>query len=474
MNAALRDYALLYRIALAKFRARNYAVLCCLALLFALFVGMLTWMKTSDPFAVVANCLRAVFGIIAFAGLVVFVPAAVKMNTPANAVLVPRLRRRLMGLTVLVWLFATVMGTLLASGSIVPVQIAFLAVGLWIVGFGLFCSGHQAGMGFLFLLPMAYISRAFPVDWIAWFAKAPVVVVASLLMLALGAYTVKTMFPCGGDRHFRQRAAQALATNRMSGEEQFRQPHVSRLGLWAYRASLARDCARRDAGALLMHVLGPATHWTQRFLPMVVFVATATLVMAVARHFAPAGMLKALAAGSWVVVSSALFVQVFDHHRRLMRLSLTGGEQNLVRLAPAMPGAADRFNRRLGGRLLLAGLGEWVMVSAAVLLLLALIGVPAPIRVVSACFCFLTLPLAASSLRNHARRSVTGGWWPFVWLLVSLGVCLLAGALMHRMLGTSTLLAAVLAAVVWTGVAVAWRWRRLAAAPHAFPVGRLA
>lgn len=474
MNAVLRDYALLYRTALVKLSARNYAVLCCLALLFALFVGALAWMKTSDPFAVVANCLRVVFGMIALTGLVAFVPAAVQMNTPANAVLVPRLRRRLMASTVLVWLTAAAVGTLLAASSIVPVQIAFLGVGFWIIGYGLFSSGHPSGMAFLFLLPMSYLSRAFPGDWEAWFGQAPVVVMASLLMLAFGAYTIKTMFPCGGDGHFRRRAAQALATNRMSGDEQVRQPQVSRFGLRVYRAALASDCARRDAGALLMHVLGPATHWTQRFLPMVVFVATAALVMAVARHFAPPGMLKSLTTGSWVVASSVLLVQVFDHQRRLKRLSRTGGEQNLVRLAPAMPGAAGRFNRRLAGRLLLAGLGEWVMVSAAVLSLLALIGAPWPIMAVSACFCVLTLPLSASSLRDHARRSVTGSWWPVVWLLVSLGLCLMAGTLMHRMAGTSTLLAAVLAAVVWTGVAVAWRWRRMAGAPHAFPVGRLA
>ena len=72
------------------------------------------------------------------------------------------------------------------------------------------------------------------------------------------------------------------------------------------------------------------------------------------------------------------------------------------------------------------------------------------------------------------HRSGGGEWWLFLGLIVSLGGCLAAGVLASRMLGTEILPVAALASVLLAGVAVGWRWRRLAAAPHAFPVGRIA
>lgn len=475
MSAALRDYALLWRAALAKRHARANAVLCGLALLCACFVGLLVWLKTADPFAVGVNGMRAVFVVMGFAALMYYAPAAVRLNTPANAMLVPRMRRRLRQLTVLVWVAAAAGSALLTVGTSLPAHITFLCVGLWVVALGMAISGHALGTWIQGLLPLLFIfGTSMPREWLALLGSAPVFAVAGLLALALGAYTLDTMFPQGGERHFRLQAARRLAADQVTVAGLAKQARTGRLGLWVYRVALARDCARRNGGALLMHVLGPAVHWTERVLPLVLFSGLAAGALVVLLDLVSADTLAAIAGGSWVVALSALFVQLFNYERRSMRLAFTRGEQSLARLAPGMPGCAAVFNRRLAWRLLQASVLEWAVLSILMLGLVALTGAAAPILALLACASALTLPLLAANLRDHARSSGSGGWRLFVWMLAALGLSFLAGLVVHRPLGLSLLEGAALAAVPLTALAVAWRWNRLAGAPHAFPVGRLA
>lgn len=475
MNATLRDYALLWRAALAKRHARANAVLCALALLSACFVGLLVWFKTSDPLAVGINGLRAVFVVMMFAALMYFAPAAIRLNTPANAMLVPRMRRRLLQLTVLVWFTTVALSTLLALGTSLPAHLTFLGVGFCCIMLGLAISGHTLGTWIQGLLPLVFVfGSSIPSAWVEPLGRAPVFALASLLLLALGACTLATMFPHGGDRHFGRQAARKLATDQMTVEGLARRPRTVRLGVWAYGAVLGRDCARRDGGALLMHVLGPGVHWTHRILPLVFFAAAAAGVLLALRTLASVDPLAALTNGSWVFASTALLVQVFDYQQRSIRLAFTCGEQSLVKLAPGMPASAGVFNRQLARRLLQTSLVEWAVVSILMLCLLAVAGAPAPILAMQACVCFLALPLLATNLRDHARDSGSGGRWMFQWMLVALGLSFFAGALMRQAFGLPLLQGAALASVLLSAMAVAWRWRRLAGAPHAFPVGRLA
>lgn len=474
MNAVLRDFSLLWRAALTIRHPRVNAWLGALALLAMLVVGLLTWVKAFDPLEVAINCLRACFVVMAFGWLMYFVPNAVKLSTPANAVLVPRVRRRLKQLTVLAWLAATTLSALLALGTPLPLHIPFLGVGCWLIALGLNASGHRAGVVVLCGFPMLFMfNRAIPRDWLALLATAPGLAAASLLMLAFGAWTLDTMFPKGGDRHFRLRAAHKLALERATVAGQSKQGQVPRLGLWVYGAALRRDSARRDSGALLMHLLGPAGHWTQLAASVPVVLAGAALVMFLLRQRASADTLEAIAGGSWTAVSWAMLILLFNYERRFMRLEFSRGEQTLLKLAPAMPGAAGAFNRQLARRLLGAALGEWLLLSALMLGVVAISGAPAEILWTQACLCCLVLPLLAAVLRDHAHRSGSAGWWLGLGLAASLGACFASATLVNRVSGTPVLPAAALTAVLLAVAAVAWRWRRLAGAPHAFPVGRL-
>lgn len=475
MKAAFSDYLLLWRAALAVRHPRTGAWLRGMALVCALVIGAAVQAKTGSPFDAAVNGLRAAYAILGFGCLMYFVPGILKLTTPANAVLVPRMRRRARQLTTQLWLASTLVSALLALGSLIPAQVVFLGVGLWLIALGLARSGHAAGKWLQFLLPLVVVfHRAIPRELVAHLASPAMLAVAVVLMLALGAYTLDMMFPRGGDRHFRLQQVQKLVNDQMTVGGQVRQARSPRPVLWLYGAVLRRDCARRDAPALLMHLQGPLVHWTQRALILLAMVAIAGIVMALLRTWASPETVEGVANGSWIGLSWGLAIQLFDHERRLMRLSFSRGEQGLVRLAPAMPGSGEAFNRGLGRQLLRAALIEWAGVSAAILAALAITGAPASVLWHQAGICCLTLPLVAATLRDHARRSGSSGWWLVLGLFASVGLSFATASLLHILLDTPLLPAAALFSVVLAVLAVTLRWRRLAAAPHAFPVGRLA
>lgn len=472
---ALRDFGLLWRAALAIRHPRTNAVLGGFALFCALIVGLLVLMHTGDPFATTINGARAACAVLLFGWLMYFIPGAIKLNTPANAQLVPRMRRRLVQLTVLAWTGAVGMATLLATGTALGPHVVFVCVGVWLIALGLARSGHPAGKAIQFLVPMLVImASSMPRAQLVLLAGGPAFPVVALLVLALGAFTLEVMFPHGGERHYRLYAAQKLVSDQMSVAGQFRKAQVPRVGWRIYQAAFRHDLARRNTRALLMHLLGPAVHWTGRMLPMAFLVGIAAGAMAVLRQVAGADTLEKIAGGTWLAVSALLVAHLLDHERRLMRLSFTRAEQTLVRMTPAMPAAASAFNRYLARALLLGGLGDWAIISVGSLCIVALSGAPAAILWMQACICCLALPLLATPLRDHARRAGSGEWRFVLWQGVSLAACFLAGIGAQRLLGTPVLPVAALASVALAAASVAWRWRRLAAAPHAFPVGRLA
>ena len=228
MSPALNDFALLWRAALA--RAHRHANVCLYggALLLALAVGALVFFQMEDMLDALMAGLRVAFLVLAFGWIMYFIPGAIKLNTPANAALVPRMCRRARQLTVLAWISATAISALVALGTPIPAHIAFLGVGVWLIAMGLTSGGHRAGPWIQFMLPMLFIARpVIPHAWLAQLDNPFVLTVLTLLMLALGAYTLDTMFPHGGDRHFKLRQAQKRVTDQGTMEGQLG-GHVSR------------------------------------------------------------------------------------------------------------------------------------------------------------------------------------------------------------------------------------------------------
>jgi len=146
----------------------------------------------------------------------------------------------------------------------------------------------------------------------------------------------------------------------------------------------------------------------------------------------------------------------------------------LLRLAPVMPASPSAFNRSVARMLLGRAVFSWCVLVAVVLGLTAAAGPSGPGFFRQACLCCLTLPLLATNLRDHARRSSLLGLGPVLVLALTAGISFAAGAVANRTVGLPVTAGAALASIVIALVVISWRWQRSVEAPVAFPVGRLA
>lgn len=102
MNAALKDYYLLWRMVLSIRHARTNTILFGFAVFAALCVGALVQLEEREPLHTASAAVRVALASLLGGWMMYFVPGAVKLNTPFTARMVPRMRRRLMALTALV------------------------------------------------------------------------------------------------------------------------------------------------------------------------------------------------------------------------------------------------------------------------------------------------------------------------------------------------------------------------------------
>lgn len=238
MTPALRDYGLLWSTATASRDARAMWAFRLIALTLPLAVGLLAWTHTGSLAQTLGFALRVPVAVLLFAALTFYVPGAIRLNTPANARLVPRMRRRLAELTVLVWSLSTATAVLMAWDTPVPAATVGLATAAWLVGLGLSSAGYQIGSVIQIGLLFGIIWREHvPAMQFGPAAMAGIV----LLLLALAARTLELMFPNGGDRHWERRHAQARAIERTRPEGLMRQASSGlRFGRSLYIAALRR------------------------------------------------------------------------------------------------------------------------------------------------------------------------------------------------------------------------------------------
>lgn len=469
MSPALRDYALLWSTATASRDSRAKWMFVLVALTLPLVVGMLVWARTGALAEALGYAVRMPVGVYLFAALSFYVPGAIRLNTPANARLVPRMRRRLVELTVFIWGAGTAAMTLLAWDTAISAPIIATATFAWLVGLGLGSAGYQIGTLMQIAVPMTVIARQRVPETLF---EQPMFAGIVLLLLALGARTLELMFPNGGDRHWERRQAQQRVIERTSPEGMMRQASRVRLGGALYAAALRRNSTALRAPAVMLAVLGPAMHWTQRYLPLLALTLLALAVVALVRL---SGSTTAFA-GGWVIgmCQAMLFAQLFTYEQRSQRLADTRTEQSLLRMAAAIPAAPGPFNRQLNASLLRMAVLDWTAVVACLLAVSAFAGAARPNLLLQAQICCLTLPLLSANVRDHARSSGPGLLRLVGALLAALALSLGTGALLYKLAGTPVMPVAAAASTVLAAAVAAWRWRRAVAAPHAFPVGRLA
>ncbi|VXB45792.1 hypothetical protein [Massilia sp. 9I] len=470
MKARLQDYRTLWRAAVSQSNAWSTRFIQASVWLTVLMLGA-GMALTDGPRTAIAFLWSAVFVILLLNWGWRFMPGAVKLNSPANAKLVPQMRARLVELSCIVCI-AGIAGIASAphADSTLLVGALFWTV-LITLGTGLAAAGHPAGSPIVTAGMFCAVFAGKLTATLSSVLSHPIVILLSLPLYA-GAIVVavRAMFPQGGERHWNMEARRA----RWGDAAGKRDPFVERVAAvhtkgW-YAASLRRDCVRRDGRRLLLHALGPKHHLGE--------MAVATCLLAVV--LAVLGIFMGWKAGldtvrgiGWLFAALLLFVPL-SHSLRLGQLAGSHpAEQSLARLAPAAPASSAAFNRQLGRSLLLRALAGWLMASSLGLLLMALGGAGASTLLLLAGVCCLALPMVALPLRDHAARRKQSGIVGILLVLLSFASCLVLATMTGRIMGLPVMLVAVFLGIAVTVLAVVRGLRTMEAAPCAFPAGRM-
>jgi hypothetical protein len=241
-----------------------------------------------------------------------------------------------------------------------------------------------------------------------------------------------------------------------------------------YRLALRYERFRADPGTMLMHALGPTAHWTAWIgaIAVVLLLGVGGRVLLASTHV-PA--VDTFAHGVFGAAPGLLaLVIVFSTAQYGQQLRRTRGEQALLRLTP-LAGDAALLNRRLATRLLRQALAIWVLLTVAVLAVTLSFasGPDGLLRQLALC-CVAGQAAMMGLLGDYA--SERGGW--NIALALRAGSYVLVQALAAVGLGTLTGTTAwpwlIEISLAVCAVQLRLDWKRMLAAPPAFPAGRMA
>jgi hypothetical protein len=261
---------------------------------------------------------------------------------------------------------------------------------------------------------------------------------------------------------------------RAQGKQATAEGMVGQGNLSFYRVALRCDRRRADPAAMLMHALGPTAHWTAWIgaIAVLLLIGGGANIMLGWPH----GAAMQAFVGQFAIVGPGLLalIVLFSTAQYGQQLRRTRGEQALLRLTP-LAGNAALLNRRLSTRLLRQALAICALLTVAVMSasLWFNTGPDALLRQLALC-CVAGQAAMMGLLGDHA--SERGGW--NVALALRAGACVFVQALVAMGLGKLTGMTAWpwLIAIPLAVCAVQLRldWKRMLAAPPAFPAGRMA
>ena len=484
MIAALDDYRRIVRVAVIQRETSALKFMAVLAALLGLGLAAGTifavWRHMLNPVVLA----RATVGLAGFWLAIIwaacYIPGSILMNSATNARLLPRQRQRLLEMAAACWLI----GVLSAAVVFGTWAVAPLA-GLYLIGTPLMLAGHRQAVALVFIASVwPFVSKhALPPAWVAAITSPAGLWAATLLVAAIGARALCTLYPGGGDAHLDQYGKQVkrieLYTSRgAGGASNLNDVHdLGGVTGWsirrAYAFALHRDCRRAEPSAMLMHALGPVVHWSAWIgaLGMSLLIATGVRVFLAVNtdSHLHANVDAAASAASGVMAMLVLFgtAQYGQQMRR------TRGEQSLLRLTP-LAGDAARLNRRLAGQLLRRWLQVWLAQAAVVLLVTLLLGGDGAALLRQFSLCCLAGQVAAVGLLDDYAGE--GGWNLMRALraavVVAIEVAIAVG--LDWVLGTTVwpwIIAMALGGAVFQ---LRRGWGAMLAAPSAFPAGRLA
>lgn len=466
MSTMLADFHLIWRNAVAPRMLRKVIACVCAAL--AIGAGMLVYQSSGEnlmPRDMLLVSLPWFFlGMLYWLDLV---SGAVRQDTPANARLAPRLRTRAVQLVgscgiVLVLLITLALGS--AFGS--PALWAAAAAG-WLLGSAMVRLGFQSGMVFLSLPFMLMLLPREAIPAVRDFAgTATGIAVCALWIVLVAWFGKRTLFP-RGDRHFDQRVVVEKGVRQSEGI------HTANLRSSLYATDLARASrTRTSAGELVLHALGPGAHWSVSARMFAMLAAALVAGRVLIEVMAADSRTLAPFVGGFIIMPLLLSFAAIPQ-RLVGRAGASQGEQALLRLAPVVP-RMDQYNRALASALLRRALGEWAIVTVALVAVTGAVDAHPSITLLQFAACCLAMPLMTIVLRDYARAPALRTAYMY---LAALYLVLSAGAAYYAMLHASVVVVAVVSFIVGVGATAylaASRRRAMVEAPVAFPAGRMA
>jgi len=479
MNAALQDFRMIWRVAAAQREAQAVRTLAVAlgaagtcAAVFAMAGVVKGGMEAIEALRLLAGFAMLVLVLV---WTFLFVPRSIRMNSPINAWLLPRQRRRLLQMTTAYWLLASV-GLAFGIGHWIVLPAAALSV----LGFALLSAGNKYVVGLLVVggnWPwLAHV--VLPPAWADAATGGAGALALGILVVPTAVWALRWLYPAGGDAYLERRTDQMkrLARFEHCGEDKQPVPEglAGKGNLPFYFVALRRDLKRADPAAMLMHALGPVAHWTAWIGGLV----TLLFMGAVARFvfmWSHAASLQPLVGWMTTVGPGLLALTiVFSTAQYGQQMRRTQGEQALLRLTP-LAGDAALLNRRLARRVLRQALGCWAALTVTVLAASLLLGAGPDALLRQLGLCSLAGQVAMMGLLGDYAGG-TGGW--------HLMLALRAGALAAAQALAAVGLAWLTGTTPWPwlieislavcAVLLRLDWKRMLAAPPAFPAGRMA
>lgn len=472
MSARLRHYGLLWRAAVTIIRPNANAVLGWgIGSITVLVTAILLLLDRTQGALVWAWCAPLTLLLLAWSFQ--FAPGAARLNTPANAQLVPAMRRHLAELAFAVWFLCLAGLAACPFASQATMTAIVLWLGIFSLGGALAAAGIGAGTALIFSVVILPPSVGILPSWLQALAARPVFLAAELVLLALaGALAMTAMFPRAGERHWRMLARRERQVAIRPADRPGAGP-VRRTAMRCYAALLQRDCARPEARSLLAHVFGLGPGRAEAALGMLGMFAVGLAVIGLVRLHGSPGVRQASAEIGWIIASAILFLPMAHADVTLKTMPAMAAEQSLVRLAPLFPETAPAFNRLLGRALLRQALGGWALAVLAAFTLSWLSGASGATLAMQACASCLALPMLMVPLRDLSRRRSLRTVLSVLLPAGSVVLCLGAGMALRKLAGLPVMPVAAALALTLAAALQLRGWRSLVQAPFAFPAGRI-
>ena len=394
------------------------------------------------------------------------VRSAVSANTPANAQLVPRLRKRLCAMVAWTWLVLALITSAIYTVTFGNVLTAFAICGFVLATSASLTRAVTANVAAITIVSVLAATgpgrSALSLVAVAMGSTGGALL-GVMLMLAHAAWVLRTLLPAGGDGHWRSQACVERLLRGTANNSSA--PHiVSRSSItWQAVQALLPYRPQSKPAALLLGALGPASHPALLALP----VAAALSLIPLANWFfrgAPPSDPEAAANVAMLATTFAVLIGAcVQGYVISASINETRREQALVRLAPRIPQGAT-MNVMLARGLLLRYLVAWGMMTASAAgLVLTVAPMEAAVMMVSAA-CAALLPAGAVVRADTA--ALASGLRAAVLLALVLAFAGLRGyvvALPWPLFGVACLLVAAYSA--------RRNWQQILAQPGLFPIG---